>query len=107
MPITVLQQQQDIKNTVYVDFPTETLTIAGVNYEGHVLEQVKQNDFTIGGKAAIKRLVISIERSSINDSIPESGTLATFDGQTMRIDEVDIKDAAAPVKLTLTHDTLI
>lgn len=91
---------------VFSDFPTETITVGGVDYSCLVMEQRKGNEFGDGGLVSSINLRVAIERSVIDASIPAQGDLATFSGQSVRIAQVEQDDANSSVYLTLENLTL-
>lgn len=94
------------QSQVFDDFPTETITISGANYNCLVLDYKDGNEWQdAGGYMDEVDVKVSIERSAIDASIPTQGTLATFRGASVRIAEVESDDKAASVMLTLTKPT--
>lgn len=86
---------------VFSQFPTETVTISGTDYDALVLNRTEGNDYGIGGKSDTAVIRMAIERSTISGAIPTQGTQATFDSATYRIAEVEEDDAASSVYITL------
>lgn len=106
MALTNAQLKAD-QAQVFSDFPTETITISGSSYNCLVLNYRTGVEWQSDGGGYLDNVEasVAIERSAINDSIPEQGTLATFRDISMRIGRVDYDDAAASVVLELTKPT--
>jgi hypothetical protein len=91
---------------VFNDSPTETITIAGTNYAGLVMDWNEGNDWEEGGQVKQKTIQMAIERSTIDGAVPAEGTLATLRATSYRIGRVDEDDKASSIVLTLTHTLL-
>lgn len=91
---------------VFADFPTETITIGGTDYQCLVMDQAKGNDYGEGGLVSDVRFRVAIERSKMDSAIPIRGILATFNSTSFRIGEVEQDDTAASVILNLENPTI-
>lgn len=91
---------------VFVDFPTEPITISGTTYQCLVMDRADGNAYGEGGLVNELTLRVAIERGAINSSIPTQGTTATFASGSWRIGAVERDDDAASIVLTLENPTL-
>ena len=90
----------------FADFPTETITISGTDYQALVSDHRQGLDWQdAGGYMNTLDIQVAIERSTIDASIPTQGTLVTFRAASFRVAEVDSGDKAASVLITLTKPT--
>jgi len=104
MALTTAQLLSD-QALAYTDFPTETITIDGVDYQCLLLENRQGSQWDIGGEVPQKSLQVSIERSGIS-TMPTEGLAVTFRSTSYRVGEVDQSDASSSVIIEIRHPTL-
>ena len=104
--MTAEQLLEDQKQ-VFRDFPTEKITVSGVEYDCLVLSFVESRSLDDQGGGFIEQphLVVAAERSQFEGSdLPIKGAQATFRGVNYRVFDVDEGDTAASVRLSLHRD---
>ena len=102
MPLTVAQLLAD-QAYLFGDFPSETITIASINYDCLIPRAENRNDWGMGGLHDMPRVTVLIDRNDLTTA-PAQGGLATFRGVSWRIAAVRRDYPQAPLTLELESD---